>query len=317
MTFAVAFDFAEKSIRKIHVRDAPAAVASGRYCWIDVDALDAARPVLEALGAEALAIERAMRDQAQSQLHVGRTGLDFTLTEADVRNGALTLRPIHLTLGEGYMVTAHNGGARTIEHMLETYESDFAAAAQSGGFLLFELADYLTQDYRDALAALSTEVDGIQRRLMGDIGDEILSDVSDLTRDLLEFRNAVVAAREIVHELATRRSPFVNESTQPFLDRQTAPLERLANDAATERAVLSESLNLYMGLVSHRTNKVVNRLTLVSMVFLPLNFLAAVYGMNFRHMPELAWPWAYPAFWLAAIAIAIGLFAFMRWRKWF
>ena len=139
--------------------------------------------------------------------------------------------------------------------------------------------------------------------------------MSRLIRALLEYRNAIVAARETLDELATRRSAFVPASTQPFLDRQTVPLDRLAHDAATERTVLSEVLNLYMGIVGHRTGRVVNRLTVVSMILLPLNFLAAVFGMNFEVMPELGWQYGYAAFWIVSVLlVAVLLALFRRWR---
>jgi magnesium transporter len=108
----------------------------------------------------------------------------------------------------------------------------------------------------------------------------------------------------------------VPESTQPFLDRQTVPLDRLAQDAATERTVLSEVLNLYMGIVSHRTNKVVNRLTVVSMIVLPLNFLAAVFGMNFEKMPGLASRYGYAGFWVGSLLLVVSLLIIFRRERW-
>ncbi len=94
------------------------------------------------------------------------------------------------------------------------------------------------------------------------------------------------------------------------------PLDRLAGDAATERTILSETLNLYMGMIGYRTNLVVDRLTIVSMIFLPLNFLAAVYGMNFEFIPEFQWRYGYFAFWgLAITTVSLMMIIFKR-RKW-
>jgi len=71
-----------------------------------------------------------------------------------------------------------------------------------------------------------------------------------------------------------------------------------------------------MGMVSHRTNRVVNRLTIFSMIFLPLSFLCGVYGMNFDVMPELRWPYAYLVFWLAVAAFVAAFVVFVRRKKW-
>ena len=91
----------------------------------------------------------------------------------------------------------------------------------------------------------------------------------------------------------------------------------MGTNIALTRSVLNETLNLYMGMVSHRTNRIVNRLTLFSMVFLPLSFLVGVYGMNFEVMPELRWPYAYPVFWLVVAAFVAAFIAFVRKKQWF
>lgn len=317
MTSAVAFDFPGKRIDRLELREVAAAVRSGRYCWIDLDDSSDAETLLDELNVERAALERIERDRLQGQIHVGRSCIDCTFVESTIKDGELALNTVHVVLGDNFTITVHDAPSPLLEGVRETYEDDFYSTAESGGFLLFEIADHLISGHRDALAVLSEKVERIQAELLGDIGDEILADVSELTRSLLDYRNAVVTARETLDELATRRSPFVRESTQPYLDRQTVPLERLAGDAATERAVLSESLNLYMGLVSHRTNKVVNRLTIVSMIFLPLNFLAAVYGMNFQNMPELGWRHGYLAFWLVSAGVTVALLFLLMRRRWF
>jgi magnesium transporter len=137
-----------------------------------------------------------------------------------------------------------------------------------------------------------------------------------VTRDLLSFRKIMMAAREVLHELASRRSPYVSEATQPFLEKMVDTLERLGADLTVERDILSETLNLYMSITSHRTNKIVSRLTVISVVFLPLTFLCGVYGMNFEVLPELGWRYSYLGFWLVVIAIAAGLLTYMKRRKW-
>ena len=89
-------------------------------------------------------------------------------------------------------------------------------------------------------------------------------------------------------------------------------VERVLQDLLVDRDILSESLNLYMSMVGHRTNRVMNRLTVVSVIFLPLTFLCGVYGMNFEVLPELRWQYGYHLFWAAVLVIVAGLLALMR-----
>jgi magnesium transporter len=92
-------------------------------------------------------------------------------------------------------------------------------------------------------------------------------------------------------------------------------VEHVLQDLLVDRDILSESLNLYMSLVGHRTNEVMKRLTVVSVVFLPLTFLCGVYGMNFEILPELQWHYGYLFFWAVAAVIVISLLGLMRRAK--
>jgi magnesium transporter len=175
--------------------------------------------------------------------------------------------------------------------------------------------DHLVDGYRVALRTVAGAVEQVQLKLFGEADDEMFRSVSELTRDILVFRKALMESRELIHEMASRRSLFVSETTQPFLGVLAGTLERLGDDLGTERDVLSETLNLYMGMVSHRTNKVVKRLTVISMIFLPLTFLTGVYGMNLI-IPEARWAYTYLLFWVVVAALATTIVLVARRLKW-
>jgi magnesium transporter len=163
---------------------------------------------------------------------------------------------------------------------------------------------------------LEDEVESVQAQIVSDADDEIFSRVAKVTRELLSFRKLILTAREVLHELAMRRSPFVSETTQPYLDNMVGKLERLGSDLTVEREILSETLNLYMSIVSHRTSRLVSRLTVVSLIFLPLTFLCGVYGMNFEYLPEKEWRYGYLCFWVIAVLIAGGLLVIAKRKRW-
>ena len=113
-----------------------------------------------------------------------------------------------------------------------------------------------------------------------------------------------------------RQSSFISDTARPHLTNMVGTLDRLGSDLTVEREILAETLNLYLGIVSHRTNKVVNRLTALSAVFLPLTFLCGVYGMNFEHLPEFKWQFGYLYFWIVALTIASTLVGLMKIKRW-
>jgi magnesium transporter len=218
--------------------------------------------------------------------------------------------------GVNFLVTFHRKDAEFLHHMKRTYRDDFIKFARTPGFLLYEMGDHLIDGYRRAIGQIADKVEQVQLKLFGQVDDEIFRYVSDLTSDILAFRRLNMASRELLHQLGTRKSPFVSDSTQPFLESMAGTVMRLGGDLTTEREVLNETLNLYMGMVTHRTNKVINRLTVISIIFLPLSFLCGVYGMNLKGMPEMEWEYGYTAFWTVVILLAGGLLLTMRRLRW-
>lgn len=316
---AVEFDFGARAERRIPAAQAPASCAAGKFCWVDLDAQadpQAAAGVLRSLSVNDHAIEQAIGPDVDGRHDLYDDCLHIAATSSEIREGAFKEFHVDIVLGERFLVTLRRGRVEFIEDVKRHYRQDFLRFAKTPSFLLYEYFDALIEGYKHTLRDLAAQVASLQARIFGSVSDTIFNEVSAATRDLLSFRKIMNAAREVLHELSTRRSPFVAESTQPFLDRMVGTLERLGSDLAVEREILAETLNLYMGMVSHRTNKVVNRLTVLSAIFLPLTFLCGIYGMNFQVLPEKEWRYGYLAFWIVCITLAVGLLAFMKKKRW-
>lgn len=318
MITIVEFDFTTKRDREIGLAEVPAARAAGHFCWIDAAApaeteiaeLFAALPVNDDVHREVLGPDR------EGRIDVYDDALHFSLTEIRMRDRQVQTSHVDIVVGAGCLLTFHRKEAEFLKRMRRTYREDFVQFSRSHGFLLYELGDHLLDQHRRALQEATGAVEDVQMRLFGAVDDGIFKEVALLASDLNGLRRVLLGAREVLHEIAARRSPFIPESTQPFLDRMAGTTERLVADANAARELLHETLNLYLGMVSHKTNRIVNRLTILSMVFLPLTFLCGVYGMNFEVMPELKWALGYPAFWVVAVTLAVTLLAVMRRSRW-
>jgi magnesium transporter len=140
----------------------------------------------------------------------------------------------------------------------------------------------------------------------------VFARISELGSDLLHFRKIVLPARSVLSDLATRRSALLSEATQGFLANMVGTVEHVLQDLLVDRDILTEALNLHMSLVGHRTNQVMKKLTAVSVVFLPLSFLAGVYGTNFDHLPELHWRFGYLYFWLLTVLVIVAIVLGLR-----
>ena len=314
----VELDFENRCERTIPIDEAGPACARGLSCWIDLDVGDAgtAERALRLLEVNDLAIEEAVLHARGGRYDVYDECLHAALTAPHFIDGRLRVAHVDLVIGDRFIVTLHRGPVEFLDQVRQNYRQFLATFAESLGFLLFELWDRLIESYRKALVMLEDEVERIQSSILGDLDDTIFHRVSEVTQDLLTVRKNVLADRAVLQELALRRSRFVNPSAQPYLSNMVGTLERLGNDLSTEREILAEALNLYLSMVSHRTSRIVNRLTVLSAIFLPLTFLCGVYGMNFRILPELQWEYGYLFFWMLALVITGGLLVFLKVNRW-
>lgn len=220
-----------------------------------------------------------------------------------------------MVMGDRFMLTLRRGQPEFMRSVYRDYRTDFIRFAQTPSFLLYELWDHLIENYLSIHEAFDARVEKIQRALTGEVDESIFQDASELSSDLLHLRKVVLPARAVLLDLSTRKSAFVSEGTQPYLANMAGTVDRVLQDVLVDRDILSDSLNNYMSMVAHRTNKVMGKLTVVSVIFLPLTFLCGVYGMNFEVLPELKWTWGYEAFWVAVGVIVLGLLLLMRRMK--
>lgn len=251
-----------------------------------------------------------------TQLELFEEAVHFVLNEIRITDQGMKEVSLSFLLGESFLVTTVPEASSVMESIMRIYREDFRRFARSSGFLLYEFGSQFLESYRRVFQHYTNEAERIQLRLFSKVTDDIFSEVSGLTGDILAFRRSVLAARDIFNDLATRKSAFVPETTQPALEVLSDRMGRLCDDIAGIRSVLNETLNLYMGMVSHRTNRIINRLTVFSMIFLPLSFLAGVYGMNFVAFPELHWRYAYPAFWIFVAFFVAAFVIFVKKKRW-
>ena len=317
MISVLVFDFEQHREIAAQPQEIASLCTGPRYAWIDILAEEPAREkaLLTSLGLNEKTIASIQDLPQEGRFDLYDGGMHLTLSETALRGDQLDASPLDVVVAEHFLVTHHRRDLELIGRMKRVSHDDFLKFSQSPGFLLYELADGLCEIYRKGLRSFSDAVESMQANLLSQSDENVFSRVSALMRNLLVFRKTVLAAREILHELGTRRSKFVSETTQPFLHIAAGTLERLGDDLTVERDVLNEALSLYMGIVGHRTNRIVRVLTILSMIFLPLTFVTGVYGMNLQ-IPEAHWPYMYLVFWCLVVAVGAGMVVFLRRRKW-
>jgi magnesium transporter len=313
--FGVEFDFANRKEQGCDLARAKAAMEEGRFVWLDVDVQkpEEARTFFNDLG---LVVEEIVDDaltrEPATQISKYDEYLHLVMTGCRLTEQHFDLERVDLVVAENFLLTIHRGPVVFLEIVKKRYKADFYRFAKSPSFLLYELWDHLLENYLSVQKRFEERVERMQADLIGNVDDRVFGRMSELGADLLHFRKLLLPARAVLTELSTRKSPFVSEATQPFLGNMVGTVERVLQDLLVDRDILSESLNLYMSVVGHRTNRIMNKLTVVSVIFLPLTFLCGIWGMNFEIMPELHWRYGYLVFWGSVACVSGGLWWVMR-----
>jgi magnesium transporter len=318
MVFAVGLDFETKQLVDVSIDRVAASKDANYFWWVhlgegEYELIPTLSQQLEVEFPDWLSHESEL---VHTPFFDSEQFLAFVISDVKLDRDGLEVHHSRVIVGSNFILTISHHESEIIRGVQSTYAKNFRQVALSPGFMLFEFADHLSHQYTQVLRHVADRTEEIELELFSEVGDIIFAQVADLIRSILEFYKLIVSTREVFHDLGTRRSPFIPDTTQPYLEKKAALLDRLSSDVTAEREVLSETLNLYMGIVTHRTNKLVTRLTVISMLFLPLSFLVGVWGMNFKFMPELEMKYAYLGFWALVIVIATSMVTYMKCKRW-
>jgi magnesium transporter len=165
--------------------------------------------------------------------------------------------------------------------------------------------------------SLDEAINSIEDALIGsEPSRDILLTIQRLKKELIHIRRFVSPIREVMAEMLRSESELIREKTRIYLRDVSDHAIRIVESIESYKDILSTLMDIYISSVSNKLNEVMKVLTVFASIFIPLTFLAGIYGMNFEHMPELHWRYAYPALWAIFIATPILLLSYFKKKKW-
>lgn len=224
---------------------------------------------------------------------------------------------ISLVLGHGFVLSLMEDVGDVFEPVrLRLRTSKGRIRILKADYLAYALMDSVVDHYFLAVEELGDQIESLDERLSETDQDEVTREIHRLKHELMVIRKAVAPLREelrlLVHNPTTLIQPETRMFLRDLLDHVIQVLEMLE----TCREELSGVHDTHMFTLSHRMNEVIKVLTILSSVFIPLTFIAGVYGMNFQVMPELGWEYGYPAVWVLMLCIAALMLIYFRYRRW-
>jgi magnesium transporter len=183
-------------------------------------------------------------------------------------------------------------------------------------YLAYALVDAIVDHYFVILEKLGEKIESIEEELVTNPTPETLQTIHHLKREMIFLRKSVWPLREVISVLERGESTLIQESTGIYLRDLYDHTIQVIDSIETFRDMVSGMLDIYLSSISNKMNEVMKVLTIIATIFIPLTFIAGIYGMNFQYMPELGWRWGYPLVWLVMSAILITMLVYFKRKKW-
>jgi magnesium transporter len=293
----------------------------GGITWINVNGLKdttAITRIAEAYGIHPLTVEDILNTEHRPKVEEFDDYLYITLKslswKADV---GPEYEQIGIVLTENAVITFQEVAGDSFDSIRRRIDVNAGRIRKMGpDYLAYALMDTIIDSYFLVSDQLGTQLEGFEVRATEETGHAFIRELQAVKQEVLRMRRVVWPLRENIAALLRLESRLVSEELSPFLKDLQDNVIQAVETVESYRELVAGILEVNLSSVSNRMNEVMKVLTIISTIFIPLTFIVGVYGMNFRHMPELDQVWAYPAILGAMGTIAGGMILFFKRRKW-
>jgi len=235
----------------------------------------------------------------------------------DEKTNEIHAEQVSLILGQNYVISFQESIGDVFDSIRNRIRNSKGRIRKmSNDYLAYCLIDAIVDNYFTILEKTGEKIESIEEKLISNPIPETLQTIYNLKRGIIFLRKSVWPLREVISGLQRSESKLINKTTNIYLRDVYDHTIQVIDSVETYRDMTSGMLDIYMSSVSNKMNEVMKVLTIFAAIFIPLTFIAGIYGMNFHYMPELSIKWAYPVLWIVIIIVTISLLAFFKHKKW-
>jgi len=297
--------------------------SSSTVSWINLDGIHDI-PLLEqfgqSFGLHPLALEDVLNTQHRPKLEEfeGYSLIIMKMLEFDEETEQISAEQVSMVMAPRYVLTFQERPGDVFDGLRDRLQRSNGRIRQRGtDYLVYGLIDSIVDSYFHVLEKLGDRLALLEERLISAPDQDCQHRIHHFKRELLNLRKLVWPLREVISELYSGEAQLVEESTAVYLRDLHDHVIQVLDTVELYRDTVSGLLDLYLSSISYRMNEVMQVLTIMASLFIPLTFIAGIYGMNFENMPELKLSWGYPAVWGVMLACVIGMLAYFKRKKWF
>ena len=232
--------------------------------------------------------------------------------------GKIAREQVSLVLMEGKVISFQERDGDVFEKIRDRIRRGAGKIRSArADYLAYALVDAMVDAYFLVLEHIGDRLEELEDEVLTGENRELLGELHDMRRRIIELRRSVWPFREVIHRLVESPSPLIDEDTVVYLRDVYDHTVRVVEMVESVRDVLSSILDLYLSLASNRMNEVMKVLTIIAAIFIPLTFVAGIYGMNFIYMPEVGWKYGYPAVLVVMLLMSSLMVKWFKKKGWF
>ena len=288
--------------------------------WINVDGLHAG--IIAQLGhcfdVSPLVLEDILNTDQRPKMEDFGNNLYIVLKmlSCGPHNKDILIEQVSLVLGPNYVLSFQERGGDVFEPVRERIRSGKGHLRQAGpDYLAYALLDAIVDNYFIILESLSEKIAVVEDKLLTDPTPKTVQEIHHLKREMLYLRKSVWPLREVITGLEREEVTLITPITRTHLRDVYDHTIQVIETIETYREMLASMHDLYLSSMSNQMNEVMRVLTVIATIFIPLSFIAEVYDLNF-FIPEVHWPWGYPAIILVMALIGMGMLIYFRKKRW-
>lgn len=290
--------------------------------WINVNGLHDTgiiNRIGEHFGIHPLVLEDILDTDKRPELddYVDYIFIILKMILVDKETGRIDADQVSMLLCRNTVISFQEGEGDVFENIRERIRTGKGRIRGTGAdYLFYALTDAVVDNYFIALDEIGELIENIEDELLENPGAETLRDIYELKRELVLLRKYTFPLRELVHKFQISESPLIDANTKLYIRDLYDHAMQIMDTTDSYRDMIAGMLETYLSLASNRMNEVMKVLTVMATIFIPLTFIAGVYGMNFENMPELKYRLGYPGVMLLMLIVGLGMVYYFRRRKW-
>lgn len=318
-------DYNEKQLNEKEIKNIQEVFSlkdTANVSWINVNGIHDSKLIEDIgnnFGFHALVLEDILNTNQRPKLEDFDSYL-FLVLKMISYNGEkneLNVEQVSFVLGKNFVFSFQEKEGDVFDSVRERIKENKGKIRKlNSDYLLYALIDSIVDSYFSVLEKTGEEVELLEEKVMKNPNPAELNTIYKLKHDLIFLRKAVWPLREVINALQRGESKLISKQTLIYLRDIYDHTIQVIDSVETFRDMVSGLLDVYLSSISNKMNEVMKVLTVIATIFIPLTFIAGVYGMNFRYMPELDWEWSYPIIWIVMLLIGASMFLFFRRKKW-